>query len=231
MRTHQDKKTNINQSAFLNAPTQRIQNTKQHEATTYHKLTKQYHIKQTRKKQNITKKKTHKTQTIRIQQQTNRKYTPLKINSNKKLTKKIKNTHTLQATLKQSKPQSMTHTPSLLLTKGKNINTSRTNSTHKTNQNIKRKYKAHINTPTNTQNKQPPNIITNKPNKVKLTTENQNKNQTKNITKPITNILKWARPTSLAQSQHNKHKHKPSKKQSSHNNHTFTKVTKNGNTL
>ena len=231
-RTHQDKKTNKNQNAFLDAPTQRIQKPNQQQATTYQKkITKQYHIKQTRKNQNITKKQTHKTQTKRKQQQTNIKYIPLKINNNKKLTKKIKNTHTLHSTLKQSKPQSMTHTPSLLLKKGRNIITSRINSTHKTNQIIKRKYKAHKNTQTNIQTKQPPNVITNKPNNMKLTTKNQNKKQTKHRTKPITNTLKRARPTGLAQSQHNKHKHKTSKKQTSHNNHTFTKIPKHKNTL
>ena len=43
--------------------------------------------------------------------------------------------------------------------------------------------------------------------------------------------MKRARPTGLAQSQHNKYKQKSSIKQTSHNNQTFTKITKNENTL
>jgi len=90
------------------------------------------------------------------------------------------------------------------------------NATQKTIQNIKRKIKTKLKNIQNNNQIDPPNITTKKPNKMKLNSKNQITNQTKNITKVVTKILKGARPTGLAQRQHNKQKTKSSKTKSTH---------------
>ena len=133
-----------------------------------------------------------------------------------------------------TKPHKITHTNKNKDIRTKTTNTPRKNVNQKTTQKIKKENNTHLTISTNTQkNNQinPPIITTNEPNKNNSKPKNQNTILTKYMSKPIRKILKRARPTGLAQNQHNKHKPKSSKEKSTHNNLTSTKIIKNENTI